>query len=142
MPSGNMLSMPTSSPLPSVPRCGLLFAGSPSVAEMVDVSRRAESVGFESVWVAETRLTRDGFVPAAAIAQATEHIRVGTGIVNVYTRNPVLLALSFIGLEEIAPGRILMGVTRMRSPSAWRRPPTSGTTSPTRASSVGGSVAW
>ncbi len=77
---------------------------------MVDVSRRAEAVGFESVWVAETRLTRDGFVPAAAIAQATERIRVGTGIVNVYTRNPVLLALSFIGLEEIAPGRILMGL--------------------------------
>lgn len=88
----------------------MLFAGAPCVPEMVAAARRAEAAGFESVWIAETRLTRDGFVPAAAVAQATERIRIGTGIVNVYTRNPVVLALSFIGLEEIAPGRILMGL--------------------------------
>lgn len=92
------------------PRTGLLFAGAPSVPEMVDASLRAEAAGFESVWIAETRMTRDAFVPAAAIAQATDRIRIGTGIVNVYTRNPVVLALSFIGLEEIAPGRIVMGL--------------------------------
>ena len=91
-------------------RAGLLFAGAPSVPDMVATARRAEAAGFESVWVAETRLTRDAFVPAAAIAQATENIRVGTGIVNVYTRNAVLVALSFVSLAELAPGRILMGL--------------------------------
>jgi 5,10-methylenetetrahydromethanopterin reductase len=91
-------------------RTGLIFVGAPSVPEMVRLSQRAEARGFDSVWVAETRMTRDAFVPLAAIAQATERVRVGSGIVNVYTRNPVVIAISFIGLEELAPGRIVMGL--------------------------------
>ncbi|MCW2998883.1 MAG: class flavin-dependent oxidoreductase [Solirubrobacterales bacterium] len=91
-------------------RTGLLFTGAPAVPEMVRLAQRAEEQGFESIWVAETRMTRDAFTPAAAIAQATERIRIGTGIVNVYTRNPVVLAISFLGLHELAPGRILLGL--------------------------------
>lgn len=91
-------------------RTGLLFAGSPALPEMVRLAQRAEEQGFDSVWVAETRMTRDAFTPAAAIAQATERIRIGTGIVNVYTRNPVVLAISFLGLHELGPGRILLGL--------------------------------
>jgi 5,10-methylenetetrahydromethanopterin reductase len=77
---------------------------------MVGLARRAEDRGFESIWVAETRITRDGLVPLAAIATATERVRLGTGILNVYTRHPVALAISFIALDEIAPGRVLMGL--------------------------------
>jgi 5,10-methylenetetrahydromethanopterin reductase len=91
-------------------RTGLLFLGAPAVPEMVSLARRAEAAGFESAWVAETRLTRDAITPVAAIALATERIRVGTGIVNVYTRGPVLLALTFATLDELAPGRIVMGL--------------------------------
>ena len=91
-------------------RTGILFPGAPGVPEMVERARLAEARGFESVWVAETRMTRDAFVPLAAIAQGTERVRVGSGIVNVYTRNPVVVAISFIGLEELAPGRIVMGL--------------------------------
>ncbi len=91
-------------------RRGLLFLGAPAVPKMVSLARRAELAGFDSVWVAETRLTRDALTPVAAIALGTERLRVGTGIVNVYTRNPVLLALSFATLDELAPGRIVMGL--------------------------------
>ena len=91
-------------------RTGLLFVGAPSVPEIVDLTKRAEASGFDSVWMAETRMTRDAFVPMAAMAAATSQIRVGAGIVNVFTRGPVVLAISFIGLEELAPGRILMGL--------------------------------
>ena len=91
-------------------RYGLLLAGAPAVPEMVSIARRAEAAGFESIWVAETRLTRDAFVPMAAVAQATTTLRVASGIVNVYTRNPVVLAISFLGLEELAPGRIVLGL--------------------------------
>jgi 5,10-methylenetetrahydromethanopterin reductase len=91
-------------------RTGLLFVGAPSVPEIVELAKRCEARGFDSVWMAETRMTRDSFVPMAAMAAATERIRVGSGIVNVYTRGPVVLAISFIGLEELAPGRILMGL--------------------------------
>jgi 5,10-methylenetetrahydromethanopterin reductase len=89
-------------------RTGLLFLGAPSVPEMVSLASRAERAGIESVWVAETRLTRDAVTPVAAIALGTERLRVGTGIVNVYTRNPVLLALTFATL--LAPGRIVLGL--------------------------------
>ena len=89
---------------------GLIFVGAPSVPEMARLAQRAEARGFESIWVAETRMTRDAFVPLGAIAQATEHVRVGSGIINAYTRNPVVIAISFIGLEELAPGRVVMGL--------------------------------
>ncbi len=91
-------------------RTGLLFLGAPAVPEMVSLARRAEAAGFESAWVAETRLTRDAITPVAAIALGTERMRIGTGIVNVYTRGPVLLALTFATLDELAPGRIVMGL--------------------------------
>jgi len=77
---------------------------------MVRHARRAEEQGFDSVWMAETRMTRDAIAPVAAMAMATERIKVGTGIVNVYTRGPVVIAVTFVTLEEIAPGRILMGL--------------------------------
>ncbi len=91
-------------------RTGLLFLGAPAVPEMVSLARQAEAAGFESAWVAETRLTRDAITPVAALALATERMRIGTGIVNVYTRGPVLLALTFATLDELAPGRIVMGL--------------------------------
>ena len=91
-------------------RTGLLFVGAPSVPEIVELAKRCEARGFDSVWMAETRMTRDSFVPMAAMAMATERIKVGSGIVNVFTRGPVVIAISFIGLEELAPGRILMGL--------------------------------
>lgn len=91
-------------------RTGLLLTGTPSVPEMVTIAQRAEQSGFDSIWVAETRLTRDAVTPMAAIAQATERIRIGSGIINVYTRNPVVIALTFLSLEELAPGRMMLGL--------------------------------
>lgn len=91
-------------------RLGLIFAGGPAVPEMVAISRRAEEAGFESVWVAETRLTRDGLVPLAAIGAATSRIGLATGILPVFTRSPVVLAISYRALAEVAPGRVTMGL--------------------------------
>ena len=105
-----------------------MFAGAPAVPEMVRLATRAESVGYESVWMAETRMTRDGFVPLAAMASATERIKLGTGIVNVYTRGAALLALSFATLEELAPGRTIVGLgagsPMVLAPQGfeWKRP--------------------
>ena len=109
-------------------RIGLMFAGAPAVPEMVRLAVRAESAGYESVWMAETRMTRDGFVPLAAMASATERVKLGTGIVNVYTRGAALLALSFATLEELAPGRAIVGLgagsPMVLSPQGfeWKRP--------------------
>jgi 5,10-methylenetetrahydromethanopterin reductase len=94
----------------AIDRLGLAFLGAPEIPEMVRLAQKAEAAGFESVWVAETRITRDAVVPMTAIAAATERVRVGTAIMNVFTRNPVVIAITFLGLEEIAAGRIVMGL--------------------------------
>lgn len=91
-------------------RLGFGFLGAPSVPEMVALAQRAEALGYESAWVAETRFTRDGIAPVAAIAAATRTIKVGTAIINVYTRNPVVTAISFASLDEISGGRTIMGL--------------------------------
>ncbi|MGI9335632.1 MAG: LLM class flavin-dependent oxidoreductase [Gammaproteobacteria bacterium] len=91
-------------------RIGLGLLGAPAVPEMVALAQLAEGCEYESVWVAETRIMRDAMVPCAAIALGTSRLKVATGIVNVYTRGAVLNAVSFVSLEEIAPGRIIMGL--------------------------------
>ncbi len=91
-------------------RIGFGFLGGPAVPQMMELAQRAEELGYESAWVAETRFTRDGIAPLAAIAAATHTIKVGTGIVNVYTRGPVVTAISFASLDEISGGRTLMGL--------------------------------
>lgn len=91
-------------------RVGLGLLGAPAVPEMVSLAQLAEANDFESIWIAETRMTRDGIAPCAAIAVATSRIKIGTGIINVYTRGAVLIGVSFVGLDEISEGRIIMGL--------------------------------
>ncbi|MGI5160906.1 LLM class flavin-dependent oxidoreductase [Microbispora sp. CA-102843] len=76
----------------------------------------ADQNGFESVWVAEGRLARDGIVPAAIIASRTSNVRIGTGVVNNKSRNAALMAVTFKTLDEVAPGRIILGI------GAWWEP--------------------
>ncbi|MDR7448559.1 MAG: LLM class flavin-dependent oxidoreductase [Armatimonadota bacterium] len=89
---------------------GLGFLGTPPVPRMVELAQAAEAAGFASVWVAETRLRRDGITAVAAIAVATRRVSVATGLVNVYTRGPVLLAQTAATLAELSGGRFALGV--------------------------------
>ena len=91
-------------------RTGIGLLGAPDVLQMVELAKLAEERGFESVWVAETRLTRDGIAPCAAIAMATSRLKIATGIINVFTRGAVLIAVSFVSLDEVSQGRIIMGL--------------------------------
>ncbi|WP_326645401.1 LLM class flavin-dependent oxidoreductase [Streptosporangium sp. NBC_01755] len=76
----------------------------------------ADRNGFESVWVAEGRLARDGIVPAAIIASKTSNLKIGTGVVNNKSRNAALMAVTFKTLDEVAPGRAILGI------GAWWEP--------------------
>ena len=62
-----------------------------SVRGDVELARRAEAAGFDSVFTVEF-FNRHGFVPLGAIAQGTSRIRIGTGIANSFTRAPLLHA--------------------------------------------------
>jgi 5,10-methylenetetrahydromethanopterin reductase len=80
--------------------------------------RYAEERGFDAVWQAESRLVREATVPMAAFAAVTDTIRVGSGVVNNWTRNPALLAATFSTLDDLAPGRVLLGIGAWWDPLA------------------------
>lgn len=91
-------------------RLGLGYLGEPSAREMARLSLAAEAKGFESIWTAETRFTRDGITTATAIALATSQVRVATGVLNVYTRGAVLTAITMATLDELSGGRAVFGI--------------------------------
>jgi 5,10-methylenetetrahydromethanopterin reductase len=76
----------------------------------IDYVRYAESRGFEAVWQAESRLVRDAIVPMAAYAATTERIKIGSGVINNWTRNAALIAATFSTLDDLAPGRAMCGL--------------------------------
>src|SRR6266576_2439242 len=78
----------------------------------------AESNGFEAVWQAESRLVREATVPMAAFAAVTDRIKVGSGVVNNWTRNVGLLAATFSTLDDLAPGRVILGIGAWWDPLA------------------------
>jgi probable F420-dependent oxidoreductase len=89
-------------------RPGLILM-SGSVKGDVALAVRAEQAGFDAVLTIEF-FNRHGFVPLGAIAQATERIRIGTGIANAFTRSPLLHASAAMDLDELSSGRMILGL--------------------------------
>jgi len=87
---------------------GLILNGR-SVARDIELAKRAEVAGFEAVFEAEF-FNRNALVRLAAIAAATDTIQVGSGIANTFTRSPVVLASAAMDLDEIAEGRLVLGL--------------------------------
>jgi 5,10-methylenetetrahydromethanopterin reductase len=88
------------------------------IREAMGFARRAEELGFAAVWQADSRLVREATVPMAAFAATTERIAVGSGVVDIWTRNPARLASLFSTLDDLAPGRILAGLGAWWDPLA------------------------
>ncbi len=84
----------------------------------LDYVRYAEKRGFAAVWQAESRLVRDAIVPMAAYAAVTERIKVGSGVINNWTRNIGLLAATYLTLDDLAPNRIICGIGAWWDPLA------------------------
>src|SRR5437867_13376614 len=86
--------------------------------EGMEYVRYAEHQGFEAVWQAESRLVREATVPMAAFAAVTSRIKVGSGVVNNWTRNVGLMAATFSTLDALAPGRVVLGIGAWWDPLA------------------------
>ena len=76
-------------------RVALYLQDSHDLRDGLDCVRYAESQGFEAVWQAESRLVRDAIVPMAAYAAVTERIKVGSAVINNWSRNIGLLSSTF-----------------------------------------------
>jgi 5,10-methylenetetrahydromethanopterin reductase len=99
-------------------RIALYLQDSHDLRQGLDFVKYAEEKGFEAVWQAESRLVRDAIVPMAAYAAVTNKIKVGSGVINNWTRNIGLLAATFLTLDDLAPGRIICGIGAWWDPLA------------------------
>jgi 5,10-methylenetetrahydromethanopterin reductase len=102
------------------PPYGIYLQDAHSISEAMDYVRYAEERGFDSVWQAESRLVREATVPMAAFLTVTDRIKVGSGVVNNWTRNPALLASTFATLDDLAPQRVILGIGAWWDPLASR----------------------
>jgi 1,4-dihydroxy-2-naphthoate octaprenyltransferase len=97
-------------------RIGLGFAARGEVDDVVAWSRAARRAGLESVWVHDSYFERDAVSYVSAIAselgadESEDGFRIAAGALNPYTRHPVVLAMTGSALDEMAPGRIVMGL--------------------------------
>ena len=79
------------------------------VARLVDFAREAERCGYDTVVAGEVA-GPDIFGLLSLIADATERVNVGTGVVPTSTRPVGLLAMGFLTLASLTPGRVIAGV--------------------------------
>src|SRR4051794_38885716 len=75
----------------------------------VDICVRAEELGYTDVWTAEVGAV-DAFSPLAAVAVRTSAVRLGVGLVPVFTRPPALVAMSAAGIQNLSGGRFVLGI--------------------------------
>lgn len=99
-------------------RVALYLQDAHDLRDGLDYVRYAENRGFEAVWQAESRLVRDAIVPMAAYAAVTEKLKIGSGVINNWTRNIGLLASTFLTLDDLAPNRVICGIGAWWDPLA------------------------
>jgi alkanesulfonate monooxygenase SsuD/methylene tetrahydromethanopterin reductase-like flavin-dependent oxidoreductase (luciferase family) len=82
----------------------------PNLAMCRRVAARAEALGYESLWIADTGAGPDAFVVGAVAAEVTRRVRIGTAVMPVYTRAPAVMAAGIGSLAQLAPGRVVLGL--------------------------------
>ncbi|MGH2711656.1 MAG: LLM class flavin-dependent oxidoreductase [Actinomycetota bacterium] len=83
--------------------------------DIVEMSRLAETLGFDSIWVSEHHGSSDGYLPSllpmlAGIATATERVQLGTGVVLAPFHHPLRLAEDAAVIDQLSGGRLILGL--------------------------------
>ena len=79
--------------------------------ELVEVVSLADELGFGGAWVADSQsVFREAFIALAMFAQNTKNLQLATGVTNVSTRHPAVMADNFATLDEISDGRAILGI--------------------------------
>lgn len=91
----------------------------------LEMVRYAEQRGFAEIWQADTRLARDCVVLMSAFLATTSRIRIGSGILPIYSRNPAVIAATWSTMWELAGraagrGRVMLGLGAWWEPIAGR----------------------
>lgn len=81
------------------------------VRDFVSWIAKADELGFGGVWVADSQsVFRDAFMALTLFAEHTERMELATGVTNIITRHPAVVAHSFATLDEISGGRAVLGI--------------------------------
>jgi alkanesulfonate monooxygenase SsuD/methylene tetrahydromethanopterin reductase-like flavin-dependent oxidoreductase (luciferase family) len=87
-----------------------------SLATAAELAHRAETLGYDSVWLTHG-VGRDGFLSLAAYAHATKRIGLGTGVIPIYPRHPVAMAQEAATFMELSGGRLRLGIGLSHRPT-------------------------
>lgn len=79
------------------------------LAAAVGLARRAEDIGYDSVWVTHG-IGRDSFLVLSAYASVTRRLGLGNGVVPIYPRHPTAIAQAALTLNELCGGRFRLGL--------------------------------
>ena len=94
----------------TIPRFGLNRFDARSVDAFAADVERAERLGWDAALQPDSQLRRrDTYVLLAAAARATRRITLGTLLANPINRHPTVTASSIATIDELAPGRVLLG---------------------------------
>jgi len=96
-----------------IPTREAIMSGRPETAPLLAMAERAESAGFDSIWIGDSITARPRHEPLtlmAAIAARTRRVQLGTGVLLPALRNPVVLAHVVGTLDRVAEGRVILGV--------------------------------
>src|SRR3982075_1358987 len=99
---------------------GCFVSSGRSLDRAIERVRLAESLGYEAAYT--THLAgRESLTVVTAYALATERIRVGTGVVPIYTRTPATMAQTAATIDELSGGRLTLGLGVSHRPvvEAW-----------------------
>jgi len=92
-----------------MPGIGTFISAGRSLDAAVERVRLAESLGYDSTWVTHIA-GRDSLTVLAAYAARTERIRLGTGVLPIYSRTPVATAQTAATIDELSGGRMVLGL--------------------------------
>jgi F420-dependent oxidoreductase-like protein len=73
-------------------------------------ARRAEELGFDSIWVNQMPDARDATLVLSEYARATTTLGLGTGVLPIYTRHPTAMVQAAATLDELSGGRFRLGI--------------------------------
>ena len=96
-----------------IPTREAIMSGRPETGPLITMAERAEAAGFDSVWIGDSITARPRHEPLtlmAAIAARTKRVCLGTGVLLPALRNPVVLAHLIATVDQVAEGRVILGV--------------------------------
>lgn len=107
-------------------RLALYLQDKHPIAYEIEMAVYAEERGFSEIWQADTRLARDCVVLMSALLTRTRNLRIGSGVLPIWTRNPAVIAATWStmwelgGLTEDGQSRVMLGIGAWWEPIASR----------------------